>query len=149
MPRSATHTPASALVPFLVLPENRFAFEAVSPIGEGTIRPVYLHGPSGVGKSHLVRQAVRHFLTRQPAARVQHLTAGEFAAEFSEASSNRTIALFQSATRDFDLFVLEDLQVLDRRPETQVQLLALYNDLTAAGCQVIWTSRNSPGDLGG
>lgn len=149
MPRSATSTPASVLVPFLVLPENRFAFEAVSSIGEGTPRPIYVHGPSGVGKSHLVRHAVRQFLAQKPTARVQHLTAGEFAAEFSEASADRNIALFQSATRDFDLFVLEDLQVLDRRPETQVQLLALYNDLAAAGCQVVWTSRSSPGDLGG
>lgn len=137
------------LIPFLVLPENRFAFEAISSMGEGPPRPVYLHGPSGVGKSHLARHAVRLFLSHQPGARVQHLTAGEFAAEFSEASCNRTIPLFQSATREFDLFVLEDLQVLDHRSETQVQLLALYNDLKAAGCQVIWTSRNSPGDLGG
>ncbi|MGE5195665.1 MAG: DnaA ATPase domain-containing protein [Deltaproteobacteria bacterium] len=140
---------SSTLVPFLVLPENRFAFEAVASIGEGKPRPVYLHGPSGVGKSHLARHAVRQFLTREPNARVQHLTAAEFAAEFSEASTNRTIPLFQSATRDFDLFVLEDLQVLDRRSETQEQLLALCNELTAAGCQIIWTSRHSPGDLGG
>jgi chromosomal replication initiator protein len=41
------------------------------------------------------------------------------------------------------------VQVLDHRPETQVQLLALCNDLTAADCQIIWTSRNSPGELAG
>jgi chromosomal replication initiator protein len=132
-----------------VLPENRFAFEAIASIGEGKPRPIFLYGPSGVGKSHLARHAARVFLRREPAARVQHLTAGEFAAEFSEASSSRSIPLFQSATRDFDLFILEDLQVLDRRPETQEQLLALCNDLTAAGQQLIWTSRHSPGDLGG
>jgi len=148
MPRSRpAHSPT--LVPFLVLPENRFAFEAVASVGEGQPRPVFLHGPSGVGKSHLARHAVRLFLSRQPNARVQHLTAAEFAAEFSEASSNRSIPLFQSATRDFELFVLEDVQALDRRPETQEQLLALCNDLTAARCQIIWTSRHSPGELGG
>jgi chromosomal replication initiator protein len=137
------------LVPFLMLPENRFAFEAMASIGEGKPRPIFLYGPSGVGKSHLARHAARAFLLREPAARVQHLTAAEFAAEFSEASSSRSIPLFQSATRDFDLFILEDLQALDRRPETQEQLLALCNDLTAAGRQIIWTSRSSPGDLGG
>src|SRR5262245_61009053 len=141
--------PSSTLVPFLVLPENRFAFEAVASIGEGKPRPIFLFGPSGVGKSHLARHAARVFLRREPAARVQHLTAGEFAAEFSEASSSRSIPLFQSATRDFDLFILEDLQVLDRRPETQKQLLALCDVLTAAGAQVGWTSCSSPGDLGG
>jgi len=147
MPRSRPDQPPT--IPFLVLPENRFAFEAVSTIGEGTPRPLYLYGPSGMGKSHLARHAMRLFLLRQPGARVQHLTASEFAVEFSEASATRTIPLFQSATRAFDLFVLEDLQALDRRPETQVQLLALCNELTAAGCQMIWTARHSPGELGG
>jgi chromosomal replication initiator protein len=149
MPRPTKPAHSSTLVPFLVLPENRFAFEAISSIGEGTPRPIFLYGPSGVGKSHLARHAVRLFLTRKPTARVQHLTAGEFAAEFSEASAHQTIPLFQSATRDFDLFVLEDLQVLGLRPATQEQLLALCNDLTAAGCEILWTSRHSPGDLGG
>src|SRR5438552_722183 len=149
MTRSSKSAHSSILVPFLVLPENRFAFEAVSSIGEGTPRPVYLYGPSGVGKSHLARHAVRLFLSRRPDARVQHLTAGEYAAEFADASSGKTIPLFQSATREFDVFVLEDLQVLDGRSQTQHQLLALCNDLTATGCQMIWTSRNSPGEMNG
>jgi chromosomal replication initiator protein len=147
MPRSRNDQPPA--IPFLVLPENRFAFEAISSIGEGRPRPIYLYGPSGMGKSHLARHAVHLFLSRQPGVRVQHLTAADFAADFAEAASNRTVPLFQTATRTFDLFILEDLQVLDRRPETQVQLLALCNDLTAAGCQMLWTSRDSPGDMAG
>ena len=139
--------PSSILVPFLVLPENRFAFEAVSSMGEEPLRPVYLYGPSGVGKSHLARHAVRLFLSRRPQARVEHVTAAEFAAEFAEASSRRAIPLFQTATRDFDMFVIEDLQALDRRRQTQVQLLSLCDELASSGCQVLWTSRNSPGDM--
>lgn len=147
MPRHRTdHIPT---IPFLVLPENRFAFEAISSIGDGAPKPIYMYGPSGVGKSHLAHHAVHLFLARQPKARVQHLTAAAFASELAEASSNRTVPLFQTATRAFDLFILEDLQVLSRRPETQAQLLASCNDLTAAGCQMIWTSRDSPGDLAG
>ena len=139
--------PSSLLVPFLVLPENRFAFEAVATVGEEPVRSIYLYGPSGVGKSHLARHAVRLFLSRRPAARVEHVTAAEFAAEFAEASSRRAIPLFQAATRDFDMLVIEDLQVLDRRRETQVQLLALCDELASTGCQLLWTSRNSPGDM--
>jgi chromosomal replication initiator protein len=139
--------PSSLLVPFLVLPENRFAFEAVSSVGQEPYRPIYLYGSSGVGKSHLARHAVRLFLSRRPQARVEHVTAAEFAAEFADAASRRAIRLFQTATRDFDMFVLEDLQVLDRRRETQQQLLALCDELAATGCQIVWTSRNSPGDM--
>ncbi len=149
MVRPTKSASSSTRVPFLVLPENQFAYEAIQSIGEGKPRPIYLYGASGVGKSHLARHAVRLFLTRQPTARVQHLTAADFAADFLEASSDHTIPIFQSATRDFDLFVLEDLQALCPRPSAQEQLLALCNDLTGAGCQFIWTSRFSPGDLDG
>jgi chromosomal replication initiator protein len=100
-----------------------------------------------VGKSHLARHAVRLFLSRRPQARVEHITAAEFAAEFADASSRRAIPLFQTATREFDMFVIEDLQVLDRRRETQQQLLSLCDELAATGCQIVWTSRNSPGDM--
>src|SRR5882724_7226816 len=131
MPRSLKSAHSSILVPFLVLPENRFAFEAVASIGEGAPRPIYLYGPSGVGKSHLARHAVRLFLSRRPQARVEHITAAEFAAEFADASSRRAIPLFQTATREFDMFVIEDQQILDRRRETQQQLLALCDELSA------------------
>jgi chromosomal replication initiator protein len=139
--------PSSILVPFLVLPENRFAFEAVSSIGAVPPRSIYLYGPSGVGKSHLARHAVRLFLSRQSQARIASLTGAEFAAEFADAASRRAIPLFQSATREYDLLVIEDLHVLDRRRETQVQLLALCDELSSTGCQLLWTSRKSPGDM--
>ena len=110
-------------------------------------RPIFLYGPSGVGKTHLARHAVRLFLARRPAARVEHVTAAEFAAEFAEASSRKTIPLFQTATREFDLFVIEDLQALERRKQTQIQLLLLCDELSASGCQILWTSRNAPGEM--
>ncbi len=145
MPRS--DKPSSLLVPFLVLPENRFAYEAISTVGQEPLRPIYIYGPSGTGKSHLARHAVRLFLARRPKARVEHVTAAEFAAEFAEASSRKAIPLFQAATRELDLFVIEDLQALGRRRETQQQLLALCDELASAGCQLVWTSRQSAGDM--
>lgn len=147
MSRPENLPPASTLVPFLVLPENRFAFEAMSSIGEQPSRPIYLYGPSGTGKTHLVRHGIRKFVSRNPQARVQNFTAAEFAAEFAAAASRKSISLFQSATRDFDLVVIEDLQTLDRSRETQIQLLSLCDELAASGCQVVWTSRNTPGEL--
>jgi chromosomal replication initiator protein len=147
MSRPENPTPASTLVPFLVLPENRFAFEALSSLGEEPNRPIYLYGPSGTGKTHLVRHGVRKFVIRNPQARVQSVTAAEFAAEFAAAASRKAIPLFQAATRDFELVVIEDLQTLDRSGETQIQLLALCDELAASGCQVVWTSRNPPGEL--
>jgi chromosomal replication initiator protein len=133
-------------LPFLVLPENQFAHAAVT--GDDR-RPqhIFLHGPSGFGKSRLASLAIQQRLVISPRARVQQMTASQFAAEFAEASDARTVPLFQSLTRELDLLVLEDLQVLSGRPQTQIQLLSLINELTANDARVIWTSRLSPGEL--
>jgi chromosomal replication initiator protein len=132
--------------PFLVLPENEFARAALDGF-DGSAQTVFLYGPSGVGKSRLAQSAVDAFSTRSPGTRIQFFTASQFAAEFAEASVNKTIPLFQSLTRQLDLFVLEDLQALEGRPETQTQLLSLINELVPTGCRILWTSRKSPGEL--
>jgi chromosomal replication initiator protein len=132
--------------PFLVLPENEFARAALDGLG-GNAQTVFLYGPSGVGKSRLAQSAVDSFTARSPGMRIQFFTASQFAAEFAEASANKTIPLFQSLTRQLDLFVLEDLQALEGRPETQTQLLSLVNELVPIGCRILWTSRKSPGEL--
>jgi chromosomal replication initiator protein len=134
---------------FVVLPENRFAHAALTAESEESAakRPVYLYGPSGCGKSHLAAHAVLLQKSRSPGLRVGQWTASEFAAEFAESSSNRTIPLFQTATRQIDLMVLEDVHALEGRPETQTQLLSLTNELLANDCQIFWTSHKSPGEL--
>jgi chromosomal replication initiator protein len=132
--------------PFLLLPENEFARAAFEGF-HGTAQSVYLYGPSGVGKSRLAQSVVESFSGRSPPSRIQFLTGSQFAAEFAEASVNKTIPLFQSLTRQLDLFVLEDLQALEGRPETQTQLLSLVNELLPTDCRILWTSRKSPGEL--
>jgi chromosomal replication initiator protein len=139
-------TSSSSRLPFLVLPENRFAHTAIIASDE-TAQAVFLYGPSGVGKTELATQAVEALLDRLPQSRVQHLTASQFAAEFAEASTNKTIPLFQSLTRQVDLLVIEDIHALEGRPETQTQLLSLTNELLSSDCRVIWTSHKSPGEL--
>jgi chromosomal replication initiator protein len=133
-------------LPFLVLPENRFAHTAIAAEGE-TAQTVFLYGPSGIGKTELAAQAIDLLLARAPKARVQHLTASQFAAEFAEASTNKTIPIFQSLTRQLDLLVLEDIHALEGRPETQTQLLSLTNELLSTDCRIVWTSHKSPGEL--
>ena len=139
-----------AVVPhFLVLRENRFAHAALTTEidSETHKRTVFVYGPSGSGKSHLTAHAAQLHEAHTPDLRIRQWTAAEFAAEFAESSSNKTIPLFQSLTRQIDLMILEDLQALEGRPETQIQLLSLTNELLANGSQIVWTSRKSPGEL--
>lgn len=135
--------------PFVCLPENRFALTAVESWANArkAPAPVYLYGPSGVGKSHLARHGLRLLAARKPTLRVVHQDASEFAAEFADASSRKEIARFQAEHRDLECFILEDVHALEGRPETQQQLLAALDDLAPLGCRMLWTSRKSPGEL--
>ncbi|MBX3442540.1 MAG: hypothetical protein KF774_09030 [Planctomyces sp.] len=137
---------------FLVLRENRLAFAAVSQFGSTSTRtpapPVVIYGPSGMGKSQLVRHAQRLYHEGHPQERVQSLTAGQFAEEFAEASAEKSLAAFVRKYRTpAGLFICEDLQALDGRRETQEQLIAIWNALVARQSRILVTLDRPPGEL--
>ncbi|MBS0264252.1 MAG: AAA family ATPase [Planctomycetes bacterium] len=152
MARSDGSSAPRADASFLVLPENKFAWAAISAVGEPSApderrQSIYLYGPSGTGKTHLAQWAVDRFTASHPQAHIEPVTAREFAANFAEAASKQTIPLFQAATRSYDLLIVEDVHALERRPQSQIQLQFLCDELSAQGSQVIWTSRVPPGEL--
>ncbi|MGQ0633074.1 MAG: DnaA/Hda family protein [Planctomycetaceae bacterium] len=144
MPNSRHET----LEPLLPLPENQFAMASVlAPGALEADRPVFVHGPAGAGKTLLMRHAASHIRAARPKARIWHLSGSEFAARFAESASLATIAKFQAETRHLDALLLEDLQALEGRPETQTQLLWLIDTLRPCGRRLMWSSRKSPGEL--
>ncbi|HVJ68829.1 MAG TPA: DnaA/Hda family protein [Caulifigura sp.] len=138
---------------FLVLRENRLAFAAASRLvaaskSKEAPPPVTIYGPSGTGKSHLVRQAVRTYRAHSPGERVVALSAAQFGDEFAEASDSKSLAAFVRKYRvPTGLFVCEDLQALDGREQTQVQFVSLWNDLANRQTRMLFTMDRSPGEL--
>ncbi|MFN9200307.1 MAG: helix-turn-helix domain-containing protein [Planctomycetaceae bacterium] len=138
----------------LRIPENAEAYTAFEHWGTareaGEIEPViFLSGPAGCGKSLLVRWGVRQCLSRHPKLSSLVLTAADFAAQFAEASANQTIPLFQTALRELDLLVVEDLQTLQGRGETLTQLLNLMIALREREAAMAFTANCPPGGLAG
>jgi chromosomal replication initiator protein len=138
---------------FLVLRENRLAFTAVSQLANaGSAKspyvPVTVHGPSGSGKSHLARNAVRAFHEHAAKERAIAVTAAQFAEELAEASASKTLPEFVRRYRaPAGLFVCEDVQALSGRRETQEQLISLWNDLVSRQARILITVDRPPGDL--
>jgi chromosomal replication initiator protein len=134
-----------------VVEENRFAYAAVMQLRTGEAsrpcRLVTLTGPSGVGKSHIARQLVREALLENASVIDMHLTAAEFAAQFASASEGGCIPEFQQSFRKADLLVMEDLQALEGRVETQQQLLALIDEVIGRGGRVLVTANQPVGEL--
>ncbi len=146
-------TDAAALDQFLVLPENRFAHSVLTSwdqsSSEEVVPPVYLYGPSGTGKSHLVRAALRQLAVTQPAWRLLTITAAEFSARFTEAAENREFRTFRKQFQRLNVLAIEDLSALARRLEPQHQLVALWDDLLAHQCRLVITCRTSAAEVAG
>ena len=137
--------------PVFVVKENRLAHGALERLAqqdrEGTLGLVYLYGPSGVGKSHLVRQFVRDVQRQNPKLRLANSTASEFAANLSDAHVNQGHAEFEAQHTALDLLVLEDLAGIQGRTAAQRMLVVILDELKRTGGRVIVTAISLPGRL--
>jgi len=150
--RDATpRTTSGASEPLVVVKENRFAHAAISRLAQAhpgdPVALVYLYGPSGVGKSHFVRQFVREARRQTPRLRLVTETTSEFVANLSEAFSRDGQAEFATEHAAVDLLVLEDVAAIQGRPAAQRMLVMILDDLKRSGARVIVTCTSLPGQL--
>lgn len=137
----------------LVLPENELAATAITMLAGPPLKAapslVFLHGPSGVGKTHLARHCLRLQAHEKNAGSVLCKSAPEFIDEFTEAAQLRSVRRFQLEFDDIDFLVVEDFHALENRSESQQQLLARMDQIVCSGGKILITSRKSPGELTG
>ena len=135
---------------FLVLRENRFAYTGLERLlaAECPSNCVYVYGPAGVGKSHLIQQFLGKYRSRRGGAAIA-VTASEFAAQIAEAADKQDLAAIQQLYREADLLVVEDLQGVQRRPETQRQLVCVIDAIQQRGGTLVFTAADVPGSFAG
>lgn len=139
---------------FLVVREYQLAYQTVMRLKARQPRMtspiITLIGPRGSGKSHLARQLHREVVEEHSATNILRTSAAEFTGKFQRAARESQIREFQKIHRGkIDLLIFDDLPELQTRPEVQQQLLAMLDDLLAAGSRVLFTSRQSPGEVKG
>jgi chromosomal replication initiator protein len=136
---------------FVPAPENRAALLAVQGVAAllGTERgardanPLFLHGPAGTGKTHLVTALVEEVTRRTPSLVVSVLPAGDWL-EPADAEADPL-----QAARQSDLWIVEDLHRLRlRSPVSQEAFVQVIDYLLARGRQMVFTAATGPGQLG-
>jgi chromosomal replication initiator protein len=142
---------ASTHEPLVLLKENQLAHSAATRLlstrEDDWIWLVYLYGPAGVGKSHLIRHFVRDARRKAPRRQLICETAAEFLAALSQAFSRRDRIEFQERYAEADLLIVEDLSALQGRLPAQRMLIAILDDLKRAGRRALVTCHTRPGGL--
>ncbi len=135
---------------FVVGQSNRFAHAAALAAAEtpGTqYNPLFIYGGVGLGKTHLL-QAVGHYVLRNhPGLKVRYLTLETFTNEFIGSLRDDSIEGFKNRYRTVDVLLIDDIQFLQKKEQTQEEFFHTFNTLYDAQKQIVLTSDRHPKGL--
>jgi chromosomal replication initiator protein len=137
---------------FIVGKSNELAYNAAQAVAEpGPVgfNPLFLHGTTGLGKTHLMHAIGNAFLGRQPDARVAYMSAEKFMVEFLAALRAKDTIAFKQRLRSVDLLMIDDVQFIAGKESTQEEFFHTMNEIISAGKRLVITSDRSPQNLEG
>ena len=125
---------------FVVGENSQFAHAACQAIAEGRARgynPLFLHGGSGFGKTHLMTALGQQILSENPKAKVVYSTAENFTNEFINTLRSGDLDSFRKKYRTVDLMLLDDVQFLSGKEKSQEEFFHTFNALMNTNTQIV------------
>ena len=135
---------------FVVGPSNRLAHASCVAISQSpgdTYNPLFLYGNSGLGKTHLLHAVCTEARRRDDKAIIQFLSCEEFVNRFISAIQEGNMASFQNQFRTVDTLVIDDIQFLREREQSQEEFFHTFNALYNNGKQIILSADCPPSEI--
>jgi len=137
---------------FIVGSCNKVAYASCLSVAEnlGKIyNPLFIYGGIGLGKTHLLHATANYLLSINPNANVIYTTADTFMSELIYFMKNGNVLEFRRRYKNVDLLLIDDVQFLEGKERTQIELYHIFNALYLIGKQVILSSDSPPKSLKG
>jgi chromosomal replication initiator protein len=135
---------------FVIGDSNRLAHAAALIVAEmpaQAYNPLFICGPPGVGKTHLLSSIANLVTTHDPGLRVAMTTGEAFTNAFVGALGRAGMEAFKSRFRDIDVLLVDDVQFLERKTRTEEEFFHTFNALYDGDRQIVLTSDRPPSDL--
>ena len=135
---------------FVVGSSNAFAVAAARSISEkpsAEFNPFFVYGPSGIGKTHLLYAIANKILEKQPDKKIIYLKGEDFTNSLIESLNAGTMSLFRKKYRSADVLIVDDIQFIAGKKQTQEEFFHTFDSLFESNKQIILSSDRSPSEI--
>lgn len=132
---------------FIVGNSNKFAHAAAIAVAEKpgkTYNPLFIYGNSGLGKTHLLLAIGQQIHERSPEKSIAYIKGDEFTNQLVKSIKDGTAEEFRQKYRNVDLFLVDDIQFISGKQQTQNEFFHTFNNIFEAGHQIVITSDRPP-----
>jgi len=146
----AEHFAGYTFQSFVVGPSNQYAHAAALGVAEHpghAYNPLFIYGNSGLGKTHLLLAIGQYVREHDPSARIAYLKGDEFTNELVDSIRDNTQGEFRKKYRCLDLLLIDDVQFIAGKIQTQEEFFHTFNSLYEAGKQIVITADRPPMEM--
>ena len=132
---------------FIVGSSNKFAHAAAIAVAENpgkTYNPLFIYGNSGLGKTHLLLAIGQQIHEKSPEKSIAYIKGDEFTNQLVKSIKDGTAEEFRQKYRNVDLFLVDDIQFIAGKQQTQNEFFHTFNNIYEAGHQIVITSDRPP-----
>ena len=132
---------------FIVGSSNKFAHAAAIAVAENpgkTYNPLFIYGNSGLGKTHLLLAIGQQIHEKSPEKSIAYIKGDEFTNQLVKSIKDGTAEEFRQKYRNVDLFLVDDIQFIAGKQQTQNEFFHTFNNIFEAGHQIVITSDRPP-----
>ncbi len=149
-PKQANLNPRFQFDHFVIGPSNRFACAAAQAVAQNPAKaynPLFIYGPVGLGKTHLLQSITHEIRQKQPELKICYISSEQFTNELINAIKHKSTEAFRQKYRHVDVLLIDDIHFIAGKESTQEEFFHTFNALHDARKQIIICSDRPPKDI--